>query len=73
MTAALPAPPFEGRSSYEALLPRLQDLVAGRAELEARAVGALEQVEAERFPVSPTVRVDGPTWSPAPRIGATTG
>ena len=55
---------FGGCPSYEALLPRVQDLVAGRAELQARAVESLEQAEAERFLGSPTVRVNGEDVDP---------
>lgn len=55
---------FEGCPSYEALLPRVQQLVAGRAELEVRAVESLEQAEAEQFLGSPTVRVNGADVDP---------
>ena len=50
---------FDGCPSYEALLPRVQRLLAGRAELELRAVESPEEAEAERFLGSPTLRVNG--------------
>ena len=51
---------FDGCPSHERLLPRVRELAeeAG-AELVLRRVETLEQAERERFPGSPTVRVDG--------------
>jgi hypothetical protein len=53
---------FDGCPSYERLLPRLSELVAGAdpdAEVELRRVESIDAAERERFLGSPTVRVDG--------------
>lgn len=52
---------FEGCPSYQALLPRLRELLerAGlKEEVEIRRVETPEAAEAERFLGSPTVRVN---------------
>jgi len=53
---------FDGCPSYEALLPRLRELLDAEGvadEIELRQVESLEAAEYERFLGSPTVRVDG--------------
>jgi hypothetical protein len=58
---------FDGCPSYEKLLPRLRELVAGadpHAEIELRRVESIEAAERERFLGSPTVRVDGADVDP---------
>jgi hypothetical protein len=53
---------FDGCPTYEALLPRLRQLLAGldgETEVELRRVETPEAAEAERFLGSPTVRIDG--------------
>jgi hypothetical protein len=58
---------FEGCPNYEALLPRLRELVAEAdpgAEVELRRVETIEAAEEERFLGSPTVRVDGDDVDP---------
>lgn len=54
---------FDGCPSFEALLPRLRDLVAERGgdpdEIALRPVETLEAAEAARFLGSPSVRIDG--------------
>ncbi|HSI81080.1 MAG TPA: hypothetical protein VK919_10550 [Solirubrobacterales bacterium] len=53
---------FEGCPSYEALLPRLQHLLAEAGvdeEIELRRVETREAAERQRFLGSPTVRIDG--------------
>ena len=53
---------FDGCPSYEALLPRVRELLAGLdadAELELRRVETDEAALRERFLGSPTLRVDG--------------
>jgi hypothetical protein len=53
---------FDGCPSYERLLPRLSELVAGAdpdAEVELRRVESIKAAERERFLGSPTVRIDG--------------
>ncbi len=53
---------FDGCPSYERLLPRLSELVAGAdpdAQLELRRVESIEAAEREHFLGSPTVRIDG--------------
>jgi hypothetical protein len=54
---------FDGCPSFEALLPRLRELVAEHGEnpddISLRAIETLEDAEAARFLGSPSVRVDG--------------
>ena len=53
---------FDGCPSYEALLSRVERLLAelGRAEqLELVRIASLEEADAQRFLGSPTLRVDG--------------
>jgi len=51
---------FDGCPGYQALLPRLRELVGDAGgELELRSVETLDSAVAERFLGSPTVRVDG--------------
>ena len=50
---------FDGCPHYEALLPRLQELVGSDAALELRPINSVEQAERERFLGSPSVRIDG--------------
>jgi hypothetical protein len=58
---------FHGCPSYEALLPRLRELLDHEGvedEIELRQVESLEAAEHERFLGSPTVRVDGEDVDP---------
>ena len=58
---------FEGCPSYEALLPRLESLLARTGvdeEIELRRVETIEAAERERFLGSPTVRIDGEDVDP---------
>lgn len=53
---------FDGCPSYEALLPRLRELLRGAGlerRLELRRVETLEEAEAERFLGSPSLRING--------------
>jgi hypothetical protein len=53
---------FDACPSSERLLPRLRELVSDAdpsVEVEVRRVETIEEAERERFPGSPTVRVDG--------------
>lgn len=54
---------FAGCPSYEALLPRLRDLVVEHGgdpdAIALRAVETVNDAEAARFLGSPTVRIDG--------------
>ena len=57
----------EGCPSYEAMLPRLRELLDDEGveiEIELRRVESLEAAEQERFLGSPTVRVDGEDVDP---------
>lgn len=59
---------FDGCPSYEALLPRLRDLVAKEGietEIDLRHVESSEAAESERFLGSPTVRVEGEDVDPS--------
>ncbi len=60
---------FDGCPSFEALLPRLCDLVAEHGgdpdAIALRPVETLEAAEAARFLGSPSVRVDGRDVDPA--------
>ena len=59
---------FDGCPNYEALLPRLRDLLqaagAGEIHIELVQVSDAEAAERERFLGSPTVRVDGEDVEP---------
>ena len=58
---------FDGCPSYEAMLPRLRELLdheGVETEIELRRVESLEAAEQERFLGSPTVRVDGEDVDP---------
>lgn len=53
---------FDGCPSYEALVPRLNEMVTeldAEADVELRHIETLDQAEQERFLGSPTVRIDG--------------
>ncbi len=53
---------FDGCPSYEALLPRLRELIdreGVEAEVELRRVESIDAAEDERFLGSPSVRIDG--------------
>lgn len=59
---------FEGCPSYQALLPRLRELLnaAGiEADVELRRVEDLDAADRERFLGSPTVRVNGVDVDPS--------
>ncbi len=58
---------FDGCPSYEALLPRLRELIdreGVEAEVELRRVESIDAAEDERFLGSPSVRVDGEDIDP---------
>ncbi len=58
---------FEGCPNYEALLPRLRQLLEDAGvddEIELRRVETAEAAERERFLGSPTVRIDGEDVDP---------
>lgn len=58
---------FDGCPSYEALLPRLQELLSTEGmvdDLELRRLESADDAERERFLGSPTVRVDGEDVEP---------
>lgn len=58
---------FDGCPSHDALLPRLQDLLAEAGVTEGirlRRVETLEAAERERFLGSPTLRIDGADVDP---------
>jgi len=58
---------FDGCPSYEALLPKLGELLAdegAETEIELRRVESVDAAEQERFLGSPTVRVDGEDVDP---------
>lgn len=53
---------FDGCPSYEALLPRLRELIdreGAEAEVELRRVESIDAAEDERFLGSPSVRIGG--------------
>lgn len=56
---------FDGCPNYEALLPRLRELIGPDQELELRPIDTVEQAERERFLGSPSVRIDGRDVDPA--------
>lgn len=56
---------FDGCPNYEALLPRLRELIGPDLELELRPIDTVEQAERERFLGSPSVRIDGRDVDPA--------
>lgn len=56
---------FDGCPNYEALLPRLRELVGSDHELELRRIDSVEDAERERFLGSPTVRINGRDVDPA--------
>jgi hypothetical protein len=49
---------FDGCPHYEALLPRLRELIGPEEELELRRIDSVEEAERERFLGSPSVRVN---------------
>lgn len=58
---------FDGCPGYEALLPKVRELLASEGvegEIELRSVESLEAAEEARFLGSPTVRVDGKDIDP---------
>jgi hypothetical protein len=59
---------WEGCPSYPEALSMLRSALGGRAEVVVREIVGEEQAVAERFPGSPTIRVDGedlfPTGDP---------
>ena len=58
---------FDGCPGYEALAPKLRELLAKQgieAEIYLRRVESVEMAESERFLGSPTVRVDGEDIEP---------
>lgn len=58
---------FAGCPSYEALLPKVRELLASEGvegETELRPVESLEAAEEARFLGSPTVRIDGKDIDP---------
>lgn len=50
---------FDGCPGFADVLPRLQRLAEGRAEVRLRRIEALEEAVAQRFLGSPSIRVDG--------------
>lgn len=50
---------FDGCPGFEDVLPRLQALTRGCAELQVRRIDSVDDAESERFLGSPSVRVDG--------------
>jgi hypothetical protein len=50
---------WEGCPSYPEARELLEDVLAGRAEVEMREVRSEEEAETLRFPGSPTIRIDG--------------
>jgi hypothetical protein len=59
---------FAGCPSHEALLPRLEELLADLGvptDIELRRVESAEAAERERFLGSPTVRIDGRDIDPS--------
>ena len=58
---------FDGCPNFEAMLPKLREMVADEeveAEIELRRVESVDAAESERFLGSPTVRVDGEDVEP---------
>jgi len=58
---------FDGCPNYEALMPRLRELLAQEGvseQFERRRVESPEAAERERFLGSPTVRIDGEDVEP---------
>jgi hypothetical protein len=56
---------WEGCPSYPEAHELLEEVLAGRAEVELREVRSDEEAEALGFPGSPTIRVDGRDVDPA--------
>jgi hypothetical protein len=50
---------WEGCPSYPEARELLEEVLAGRAEVELRQVRTDEEAEALGFPGSPTIRIDG--------------
>jgi hypothetical protein len=50
---------FDGCPGYEAMVPRLRELVGDSAEVKLRRVESPGAAEAERFLGSPTLRIEG--------------
>jgi hypothetical protein len=50
---------WEGCPSYPEARELLDEVLAGRAEIEMREVTTQEEASTLRFPGSPTIRVDG--------------
>lgn len=58
---------FDSCPGYEALAPKLRELLANEGietEIDLRPVESVEMAESERFLGSPTVRVDGEDIEP---------
>lgn len=49
---------FDGCPHFEALLPRLRELVGSGDELKLRRIDSIEEAERERFLGSPSVRIN---------------
>jgi len=61
---------FDGCPRYEALLPRLRQLMAEAGvneRIELKAMESVEAAERDRFLGSPTLRIDGQDVEPAAR------
>ncbi len=56
---------WEGCPSYPEARELLEDVLAGRAEIELREVRTDEDAAALGFPGSPTIRIDGRDVDPA--------
>jgi hypothetical protein len=56
---------WEGCPSYPEARELLEDVLAGRAQIEMREVTTDEEAAALRFPGSPTIRIDGRDVDPA--------
>jgi hypothetical protein len=60
---------WDGCPSYPEARALLEEVLAGRAEVELREVRSDEEAEALGFPGSPTIRIDGRDVDPAGAFG----
>ena len=60
---------WDGCPSYPEARELLEEVLAGRAEVELREVRSDEEAEALGFPGSPTIRIDGRDVDPAGAFG----
>ena len=61
---------WDGCPSYPEARELLEEVLAGRAEVELREVRSDEEAEALGFPGSPTIRIDGRDVDPAGAFGS---